>query len=59
MKKLVNHLTEKADKLTEYVKTRIIIMIHSELHDHFSPINATALLSFLKVAVQVLLSLSV
>ena len=34
----------------EYVKpgTMIIIMIQSELHDNFSLINATALLSFLK-----------
>ena len=29
---------------------RIIIMIHSELHNHFSLINVTALLSFLKAA---------
>ena len=28
----------------------IIIMIHSELHNHFSLINVTALLSFLKAA---------
>ena len=61
MKKLINHLTEKPDpeiqilryKMTEYVRSRIIIMIHSGLHDHFSSINAAALLSFLKAAVQV------
>ena len=28
----------------------IIIMIHTELHNHFSLINVTALLSFLKAA---------
>ena len=28
----------------------IIVMIHSELHNHFSLINVTALLSFLKAA---------
>ena len=74
MRKLINRLTEKADpdtqiladrfqilsyELTEHVKSRTIIMIHRELHDHFSPINTSALLSFLKAAVQVLLSMSV
>ena len=69
--KIINYLTENPDseiqiltnlfqilsyKLTEYVKPRI--MINSELHNHFPPINATALLSFLKKAVQVLLPLS-
>ena len=36
----------------EYMKPGIIIiiMIHSELHNHFSLINVTALLSFLKAA---------
>ena len=32
------------------MKPGIIIMIHSELHNHFSLINVTALLSFLKAA---------
>ena len=74
MKKLINRLTEKPDaeiqiltnlfkiliyKLTEHVQPRIVIMIRSELLDHLSPINATVLLTFLKAAVQVLLSLSV
>ena len=35
---------------TEYMKPGIIIMIHSKLHNHFSLINVTALLSFLKAA---------
>ena len=32
------------------MKPGIIIMIHSKLHNHFSLINVTALLSFLKAA---------
>ena len=70
MKKLINHLTEKPDPdiqvLTDlftnfrlrpnrYVKPWIIIRIHSELFGYFSRFNASALLSFLKATVQVLL----
>ena len=70
MKKLINRLTEKPDPdiqvLTDlftifrllpnrYVKFGIIIRIHSKLFGYFSQFNASALLSFLKAAVQVLL----
>ena len=46
---------------TEYMKPGIIsiIMIHNELHNHFSLINVTDLLAFWKQQVQVLTSLSV
>ena len=70
MKKLINRLTEKLDPdiqvLTDlltnfrlrpnrYVKPGLIIRIHSEQFGYFSRFNASALPSFLKVAVQVLL----
>ena len=70
MKTLINHLTEKPDPdihlLTDlftdfrlrpnrYVKRGIIIRIHIKLFGYFSRFSASALLSFLKPAVQVLL----
>ena len=71
MKKLINRLTEKPDPdmqaLTDlfnnfrlrpnrYVKPGIIVRIQGELFGYFSRFNASALLSFLKAAVQVLLA---
>ena len=41
------------------MKTQDNNLIHSELHNHFSPFKATALLFVLKAAVQVLLSLDI
>ena len=70
MKELINRLTEKhypdiqilTDFFTNfrlppnrYVKPENIIRIHSKLFGYFSRFNFSALLSFLKAAVQVLL----
>ena len=52
---LTDFFTDFRLRPNRYVKPWIIIRIHSELFGYFSLFNASALLSFLKTAVQALL----